>query len=73
MYEVSDVGTACSNHGRNHRGRRHDTADDPFGRPQGLLRTTRMVAAAVQWADKILRKMHSVFGTLKVSLILASF
>jgi hypothetical protein len=50
-----------------------ETAEDPFGGPQGLLRTTRMVAAAVQWADKILRKMHSVFGTLKAALILASF
>jgi hypothetical protein len=50
-----------------------DTADDPFGGPQGSLRTTRMVAAAIQWADKILRKMHSVFGKLKVVLILASF
>ena len=73
MYEVSDVGTACSNHGRNHRGVAMDTADDPFGGPQGSLRTTRMVAAAIQWADKILRKMHSVFGKLKVVLILASF
>ena len=50
-----------------------DTADDPFGGPQGSLRTTRMVAAAIQWADKTPRKIQSVLASLKVALILASF
>jgi hypothetical protein len=39
-----------------------DTADDLFGGPQGSPRTDRMVAAAIQWADKILRKIDSVFA-----------
>jgi hypothetical protein len=32
-----------------------------------------MVAAAIQWADRILRKIDSVLGKLKVALILTSF
>jgi hypothetical protein len=39
-----------------------DTADDLFGGPQGSPRTDKMVAAAIQWADKILRKIDSVFA-----------
>jgi hypothetical protein len=39
------------------------TADDLFGGPQGSPRTDKMVAAAIQWADKILRKIDSVFAT----------
>ena len=38
-----------------------DTADDLFGGPQGSPRTDKMVAAAIQWADKILRKIDNVF------------
>jgi hypothetical protein len=39
-----------------------DTADDLFGGPQGSPRTDKMVAAAIQWADRILKKIDSVFG-----------
>ena len=39
-----------------------DRADDLFGGPQGSPRTDKMIAAAVQWADRILRKIDSVFG-----------
>jgi hypothetical protein len=39
-----------------------DTADDLFGGPQGSPRTDKMVAAAIQWADKILKKIDNVFG-----------
>jgi hypothetical protein len=39
------------------------TADDLFGGPQGSPRTDAMVAAAIQWADKIMRKIDNVFGT----------
>jgi hypothetical protein len=39
------------------------TADDLFGGPQGSPRTDAMVAAAIQWADKIMRKIDSVFGS----------
>jgi len=39
-----------------------DTADDLFGGPQGSPRTDRMVAAAVQWSERIMRKVDEVFG-----------
>ncbi len=38
------------------------TADDLFGGPQGSPRTDKMVAAAIQWAEKILGKIDNVFG-----------
>ena len=38
------------------------TAEDLFGGPQGSPRTDAMVAAAVQWADRIMRKIDGVFG-----------
>jgi hypothetical protein len=50
-----------------------DTADDLVGGRQGSPRTDKMVAVAIQWAELILRKIDSVFGKLKVALILASF
>jgi hypothetical protein len=39
-----------------------DTADDLFGGPQGSPRTDKMVAASVQWAERILGKIDSVLG-----------
>ena len=39
-----------------------DTADDLFGGPQGSPRTDKMVAAAIQWAERILAKIDNVFG-----------
>ncbi len=36
--------------------------DDLFVGPQGSPRTDKMIAAAVQWADRILRKIDNVFG-----------
>jgi hypothetical protein len=42
---------------------RHLTiADDLFGGPQGSPRTDAMVAAAVQWAERIMRKIDNVFS-----------
>lgn len=38
-----------------------DTADDLFGGPQGSPRTDKMVAAAIQWADRIMKKIDSAF------------
>ena len=38
-----------------------NTADDLFGGPQGSPRTDAMIAAAVQWAERILRKIDDVF------------
>ena len=34
-----------------------DTADDLFGGPQGSPRTDKMVAAAIQWAERIMKKI----------------
>jgi hypothetical protein len=42
-----------------------DTADDLFGGPQGSPRTDKMVAASVQWAERILEKIDSVHSGLK--------
>jgi hypothetical protein len=38
------------------------TADDLFGRAQGTPRTDKMIAAAIQWADLIMRKIDGSFG-----------
>jgi hypothetical protein len=38
------------------------TADDLFGTPGGSPRTESMVAAAVQWAERIMKKIDNVFG-----------
>ena len=37
-----------------------DTADDLFGGPQGSPRTDKMVAAAIQWAERIMRKVDMI-------------
>jgi hypothetical protein len=37
-----------------------DVADDLFGGPQGSPRTDKMIAAAVQWAELIMRKIDNV-------------
>jgi hypothetical protein len=33
------------------------TADDLFGGPQGSPRTDKMIAAAIQWAERIMWKI----------------
>jgi hypothetical protein len=45
------------------RARHLKTADDLFGGPQGSPRTDAMFGAAIQWADKIMRTIGSVFGS----------
>jgi len=37
-----------------------ETADDLFGGPQGSPRTDKLVAAAIQWAERIMRKIDNV-------------
>jgi hypothetical protein len=37
------------------------TPEDLFGGPQGSPRTDAMVAPAVQWAERIMRKTDEVF------------
>ena len=37
-----------------------DTADDLFGGPQGNPRTDQMVAAAIQWAERIIKKIDNL-------------
>jgi hypothetical protein len=38
------------------------SADDLFGGPQGSPRTDKLIAASVQWAEAIMRKIDSIFG-----------
>ena len=38
------------------------TADDLFGGPQGSPRTDKLIAASIQWAEKIMEKIDAVFG-----------
>ena len=42
-----------------------DRADDLFGGPQGSPRTDKMIAAAVQWATLIMKKVDSVYSDEK--------
>jgi hypothetical protein len=42
-----------------------DVPDDLFGGPQGRPRTDKMIAAAVQWAERIMRKIDSVYSDEK--------
>jgi len=39
------------------------TAEDLFGGPQGSPRTDAMVAAAVQWAERIMQKIDAQWPT----------
>jgi hypothetical protein len=48
--------TSAGNRRRNHR----RTADDLFGGAQGSPRTDKMVAAAIQWAERIMKKFDAV-------------
>jgi hypothetical protein len=38
-----------------------DRADDLFGGPQGSPRTDKMIAASIQWAELIMRKIDLTF------------
>jgi hypothetical protein len=40
-----------------------DRADDLFGGPQGSPRTDKMIAAAVQWATLIMKKVDVTVGS----------
>jgi hypothetical protein len=37
------------------------TADDLFGGPQGSPRTDKLIAASIQWAERIMRKIDETF------------
>jgi hypothetical protein len=39
-----------------------DMADDLFGGPQGSPRTDKMIAAAVQWAERIMQRVDATVG-----------
>ncbi len=49
------------------------TADDLFGGPQGSPRSDRLIAASVQWAEAIMRKVDTVFRSpdLPYSLLMS--
>jgi hypothetical protein len=38
------------------------TADDLFGGPMGSPRTDKLIAASIQWAEKIMEKIDKVFS-----------
>ncbi len=38
------------------------TADDLFGGPQGSPRTDKLIAASVQWAERIMARIDEAFG-----------
>jgi hypothetical protein len=38
------------------------TADDLFGGPMGSPRTDKLIAASVQWAELIMKKVDDVCG-----------
>jgi hypothetical protein len=38
-----------------------ERADDLFGGPQGSPRTDKLIAASIQWAELIMRKIDNVF------------
>ena len=37
-----------------------ERADDLFGSPQGSPRTDKLIAASIQWAEQIMRKIDEV-------------
>ena len=37
------------------------TADDLFDTPQGSPRTDKLIAASIQWAERIMQKIDKVF------------
>ena len=38
------------------------TADDLFGGPQGSPRTDKLIAASIQWAERIMEKIDESHG-----------
>jgi len=38
------------------------TADDLFGGPEGSQRTDKVIAASIQWAEKIMQKIDERFS-----------
>ena len=38
------------------------TADDLFGGPEGSPRTDKLIAASIQWAQKIMERIDTVCG-----------
>ncbi len=43
------------------------TADDLFGTPQGSPRTDKLIAASIQWAEKIMEKIDARSRTNELS------
>jgi hypothetical protein len=41
------------------------TADDLFGTPEGSPRTDKLIAASIQWAERIMEKIDNVIETEK--------
>jgi len=47
-----------------------DRAADLFGGPGGSPRTDKMIAASIQWAELIMRKIDLTFGQQRLSAML---
>jgi hypothetical protein len=45
------------------------TADDLFGGPQESPRSDKLIAASVQWAEKIMEKIDNVFSLIRSAII----
>lgn len=41
------------------------TADDLFGTPEGSPRTDKLIAASIQWAREIMKKIDVVCGKVE--------
>ncbi len=48
--------------GRDPHRHAHGEADDLFGGPPGSPRTDKLIAASIQWAEKIMEKIDNVFA-----------
>jgi hypothetical protein len=44
------------------------TADDLFGGPQGSPRTDKLIAASIQWAERIMTRIDEVFREVNMSI-----
>jgi len=38
------------------------TADDLFGTPEGSPRTDKLIAASIQWAERIMERIDSLYA-----------
>ena len=54
--------TGARDHGGDPDELHMERADDLFGGPQGSPRTDKLIAASIQWAEKIMEKIDGIPG-----------